>query len=113
MTVDRSAKAILIAIAVLLGIIAVRPYGAAQKVEAQDSYRYDFYVEPGTWVLRSPGGDSQVMGKVMVNMKTGDVWGFPTSDPSPYPVDISKSAPPVSKPFYLGKFDLGAAIRNK
>lgn len=113
MTIDRSTKAILIAIAVLLGIIAVRPYVTAQKVEAQESYHYDFYIEPGTWMLRSPGGDSQVLGKVMVNMKTGDVWGFPTSDPSPYPVDFSKSAPPVSKPVYLGRFDFAAAIRNK
>jgi len=48
MTIDRSTKAILIAIAVLLGIIAVRPYVTAQKVEAQESYRYDFYIEPGT-----------------------------------------------------------------
>jgi hypothetical protein len=91
----------------------MRPYVAAQKVEAQDSDRYDFYIEPGTQVLRSPGGDYQVLGKVVVNMKTGEVWGFPTSDPSPYPVDITKSAPPVSKPFYLGRFDFAAAIRNK
>ena len=113
MTFDRSTKAILAVIAALLGMIAVRPYLGEEEVRAQDSDRYDFYVEPGTQMLRSPGGDYQVLGKVMVNMKTGDVWGFPTGDASPYPVDVTKSAPPVSKPFCLGKFDFAAAIRNK
>jgi hypothetical protein len=39
-------------------------------------------------------------------MRTGDIWGFPTLAPVPYPFDSVNSKPPVSSPTYLGKFDL-------
>jgi len=37
------------------------------------------------------------------------VWGFPTLSSDPYPVDVTKAAPPTSKPIYLGKYDFAAA----
>ena len=36
-----------------------------------------------------PGASLQVLGKVVVDMKTGDVWGFPTLGADPYPIDIT------------------------
>ena len=108
---DRFMQTILLLTALLLSVIAVRPYLIAQRVEAQSSGRYDFYIEPGTHMLRAPGGSLQVLGKVVVDMKTGDVWGFPTLSADPYPIDITKPEPPTSKPIYLGKYDFASAKR--
>jgi len=60
-------------------------------------------------MLRTPDGSRQVLGKVVVDMKSGDVWGFPTLSSDPYPVDVTKAEPPTSKPIYLGKYDFAAA----
>ena len=109
MRFHRIEKAILLLIAVFLSVIALRPYQTPQRVEAQSSGRYDFYIEPGTYMLRTPDGSRQVLGKVVVDMKSGDVWGFPTLSSDPYPVDVTKTVPPTSKPIYLGKYDFAAA----
>ena len=109
MRFHRIEKAILLSIAVLLSVIALRSYPPPQRVEAESSGRYDFFIEPGTFMLRTPDGARQVLGKVMVDMKSGDVWGFPTLSSDPYPVDVTKPAPPTSKPIYLGKYDFAAA----
>jgi hypothetical protein len=108
---DRFRRTILLLTALLLSVIAVRPYLIPQRVEAQSSERYDFYIEPGTYMIRAPAGSRQVLGKVVVDLKTGDVWGFPTLGADPYPSDITKSEPPTSKPIYLGKYDFAAAKR--
>ena len=108
---DRFMQTILLLTALLLSVIAVRPYLIAQRVEAQSSGRYDFYIEPGTHMLRAPAGSLQALGKVVVDMKTGDVWGFPTLSTDPYPIDITKPEPPTSKPIYLGKYDFAAVKR--
>ena len=105
-------KVALTLIAVLLGILALRPFVLPQATEAQSPQVYDFYVEPGIHMLRSPDGSRQVLGKVMVDMRTGNVWGFPTTVDAPYPVDVTKQEPPTSKPFYLGRFDFAAARRS-
>jgi len=111
MKADRLLKGILFLIALLLFVIAARPYLSPEKVQAQSSEGLDFYIEPGTFMLRSPNNSRQVLGRVMVDRKTGDVWGFPTITGDPYPTDATKPEPPTSEPFYLGKFDLAAARR--
>jgi hypothetical protein len=91
------------AIALLLAAIAFKP---AAPVHAQsDPDRY--YVEPRTYPLRKPDGTAQLQGKVIIDMQTGDIYGFPTLEGVPYPVDRSGTTPPVSEPMYLGRFDLG------
>jgi hypothetical protein len=45
-------------------------------------------------------------GKVVVDLVTGKVWGFPTLSDNPYPVDTVHTILPVSHPIYLGRFDL-------
>ena len=47
---------------------------------------------------------NQVYGKVMVDMRTGKIWGFPTNAPQSYPSNNLQNKPPVSRPFELGKF---------
>jgi hypothetical protein len=66
------------------------------------------YVEPGTTMLRSPDGSRQVLGKVVIDLQSGKIWGLPTLTEAPYPVNTINSEPPVSHPIYLGRFDFAA-----
>lgn len=111
MTLDRFTKAMLIVIALLLGIIAFRPVVHAVPVQAQAREAYPFYIEPGYTMLRKPDGTSQVYGKVAIDMRNGDIWGFPTTVQGPYPIDTGKTVPPKSYPIYLGKFMFSEALK--
>ncbi len=104
----RYTQLILTVIAVLLAILVVRQYDVPALVQAQSP---EIYVEPGYTNLRRPDGLAQVQGKMVVNLNTGEIWGFPTITGGPYPIDGGKSTPPVSKPMYLGKFDFAAMHR--
>jgi hypothetical protein len=111
MRIDFYTKAVLTAIALLLAALAMRPVPVAAQMEAATS----FYVEPGTSPIRNlNSGGVTSDGKVVINMSTGDVWGFPTHGAgAPYPVEalpLSGRAP-VAKAVYLGKFDF-ASIRH-
>ena len=103
---DWMTKCLLAAIAVFLGMIALRPYAVPETAHAQSSY--DVYVEPGTFVIRAPDGRSQQIGKVIVDLTNGNVWGFPTLQEIPYPRDPLGTKPPVSKPMLLGIYDFSA-----
>jgi len=75
-----------------------------------------FYVEPGTSPIRNLNGGIPGDGKVVINMSTGEVWGFPTHGAgAPYPVEALplSSRAPVAKPVYLGKFDFAAMRRGR
>jgi hypothetical protein len=111
MKLDRLAKAILVVIAVLLSILVFRPMVQPAPVRAQVEEGYPFYVEPGYTMLRKPDGTAQMYGKVFIDMRSGDVWGFPTLAQGPYPVDMAKTTPPKSYPMYLGKFMFSDAQR--
>lgn len=100
-------KAVLTAIAILLGILVLRPAGDPPPVLAQTDNEH-LFIEPGTTMLRRVDGSGQVLGKVVIDRRTGDVWGFPTATNAPYPVAVTSHDPPLSKPMYLGKFDFGA-----
>ncbi len=104
MQLDRFNKAVLLIIAILLGVLAFRPMFQPAPVQAQAESAYPFYVEPGYTTIRKPDGSSQVLGKVFIDMRTGDIWGFPTLAQSPYPIDPTQTKPPKSSPMYLGKF---------
>lgn len=97
-------QAVLVAIAVFLGMIALRPLFTPAPVRAQAETQR-FFVEPGVYMLRATDGSRQMMGKVVVDLSNGKIWGFPTWSDKPYPVDVSKTLPPTVLPFYLGKFD--------
>jgi hypothetical protein len=91
-------------IALFLGIIALRPVARPEIVRAESDNSH-LYIEPGTTVLRKPDLTQQVEGKVVIDMRSGDIWGFPTLAGTPYPVDLTRAEAPVSAPIYLGKFD--------
>ena len=111
MMLDRFTKLLLIVIGVLLAMIAFRPIVHPAPVQAQATEAYPFFLEPGYTTLRKPDGTAQVYGKVAVDMRNGDIWGFPTTVQGPYPVDNAKSVPPKSHPMYLGKFMFSEAVK--
>lgn len=104
---------ILTLIAIFLAVLAVRPLAGPSAVRAQSGQDYPWLnVEPRTTVLRKPDGTAQSYGKVIVDLRSGDIWGFPTLEGVPYPVDRTKHDPPVSESMYLGKFDFSKMRRN-
>ncbi len=111
MKLDWTTKALLLVIAILLGLIAFRPVVQPTPVQAQAEEGYPFYVEPGYVMIRKPDGTAQMYGKMMIDMRNGDIWGFPTLTQGPYPVDMSTTKPPKSSPMYLGKFMFNEAGR--
>jgi hypothetical protein len=97
--------ALLFIIAVALVAIAVQPIFALRPAEAQSGNPYPFYIEPGSQMLRAPDGSKQVYGKVVVDLTSGKIWGFPTNAPQSYPIaGVQNNKAPVSRPFELGKF---------
>lgn len=109
---DLYTKTVLTAIALLLAVLAMRPAPVHAQIESQPT----FYVEPGTNPIRNLNGGIPGDGKVVINMSTGDVWGFPTHGAgAPYPIEALplNGRAPVSKPIYLGKFDFAAMKRGR
>jgi hypothetical protein len=95
---------LLVVIAVALVAIAIRPYMAPPAIQAQSASVYPLYIEPGTQMLRAPNGQQQVFGRVVVDMRSGKIWGFPTITQDTYPVNVVDSKPQTSHPFVLGYF---------
>jgi hypothetical protein len=95
---------LLLVIAVALIAIAVRPYIDPAPARAQTTSAHAFYIEPGVQMLRMPDGSGQVYGKVVVDLRSGKIWGFPTGTLDPYPSYPMNNKPAVSRPFALGKF---------
>ncbi|HEX3819228.1 MAG TPA: hypothetical protein VHW45_02790 [Candidatus Sulfotelmatobacter sp.] len=48
MDIDRCTKSLLLAVALLLAVIAVRPYVGPSAVHAESAAGYPVFVEPGT-----------------------------------------------------------------
>jgi hypothetical protein len=104
MSSSRITNALLAVLILLLGA----HYFRTLPVQAQTTGVYPVYIEPGTRMLRAPDGSTRVFGKVVVDLRGGGIWGFPTLADSPYPIDTTSPQPPVSKPIYLGQFDFAA-----
>ena len=96
---------LLLLIALALIAIALKPLRQPhRRPQSQISAPFPLYIEPGTQMIRSPDGSQNVYGKMVVDLTTGRVWGFPTLNSDPYPVDISTTKPPVSHAIFLGTF---------
>jgi hypothetical protein len=82
----------------------LRPLFDPQPARAQPSAARGFHVEPGTFSIPLAEGGS-TLGKVVVDLNTGDVYGFPTQGKLPYPgYQLSEGAPLSSSPVYLGRY---------
>jgi hypothetical protein len=98
--VDSYTRIVLTAIALFLGILVLQNAMSPVPVQAQ-SDSPSLYIEPGLTKMRNPNGPSEVLGKLVIDLKTGDAWGFPT-------VFTTGDKPPVTKPTYLGRYDFSA-----
>ncbi len=104
MNASRFQTFLLLTIVISLTAIAVRPYVAPLPAQAQASDAYPFFIEPSTYFLNTPDGSQHVLGKVVIDLRNGNVWGFPTLSPAPYPTSGMQTTPQTSHPFLLGKF---------
>ncbi|MGA3188876.1 MAG: hypothetical protein ABSF22_17360 [Bryobacteraceae bacterium] len=103
-------KAVLTVIALLLSALVMRPIAVRADTEAPA-----LYIEPGTSPIRNLNGGIAADGKIVINVSTGDVWGFPThSAGSPYPIDSLAVDGKITavRPVFLGKFDFSAIRRG-
>jgi hypothetical protein len=107
MKFDLVVKFLLLVIAVSLSAIAVHLYVAPPAVEAQSGSAHSLYFGPGTFTLRAPDASRSVLGKVAVDLRSGNIWGFPTLQTDPYPAPGVDTNPPVSHPFLIARFALG------
>jgi hypothetical protein len=102
---DLYTNAVLTVIALLLAVLALRPAAAPPPVLAQANSK-DIYIEPGIVGIRRPDGSSMGEGRMVVDLRTGAIWGFPSNvSGSPYPVDTTSTKGALSKAVYLGRFD--------
>lgn len=100
---DVVSKLLLSVIAIALVAIAIRPYIAPGAAHAQ-STAYPVYIEPGVQMLKTSDRSKQVYGRMVVDLRTGKIWGFPTMTTDPYPFNALNSKPQTSHPFELGRF---------
>jgi hypothetical protein len=100
----RLTNLLLLVIAIALVVIAARPYIAPPPALAQSATAYPFHIEPGVQMLRAPDGSRQVLGRVVIDMRDGRVWGFPTNAHNPWPTNATQTKPVTSVPFELGRF---------
>ena len=108
MSSNRLTNTLLAVIAIALVVLTARPYLAPATVHADDSSWDPMYFEPGVYMLRRPQG-GQVLGKVVVNLRTGNIYGFPTTTSDPYPASPIDNKPQISHAIPLGHFALDEA----
>jgi hypothetical protein len=114
-------RIVALAAVMFLGMIALRPLFAPEAAMAQSHSQAAFpeaapvYIEPGVRTIIVPDRSSQVLGKVVVDLTNGNVWGFPTLADVPYPTNAEpgKTTPPISRPVYLGRYDFSAMTRSR
>jgi hypothetical protein len=103
MKLDWFVKLLLLVIAILLAVVAFRPVVHPAPVLAQTGSPYPFHIEQGTVSLRKADGTT-TWGKIVVDMRNGDVWGFPVkAQNTPYPVFGPGDSSKVSHPMFLGR----------
>jgi hypothetical protein len=102
---NHTTNLLLTAIVLLLAVIAANTLRTSAPVMAQTPDT-DYFFEPGTFLVRAPDNSQQVYAKVVVDLRNGRVWGFPTLLPVPYPSDPISNKPQTSHPFLVGRFAL-------
>ena len=101
---DPMTKLLLSVIAIALVAIAIRPFRTPAPAQAQSGTAYPVFIEPGVQMLKTSDGSKQVYGRMVVDLRTGKIWGFPTITTDPYPFNALNSKPQTSRPFELGRF---------
>lgn len=105
MKLDGLVKFLLLVIAIFLGVIALHPYLTPPAVQAQSGGAHPIYVEPGAVMLYAQNGRN-VMGRIVIDLRNGNVWGFPEFlEDSPQEFLMNPHVP-TSHPVLLGKYAL-------
>jgi hypothetical protein len=111
MRIDWFVKSLLLIIAFFLGMIALRPYVAPPVVKAQAGGGYPVYFIPGAVMMPDPNGHmGGVAGKVAIDLRNGNIWGFPGFTQDSYGT-FDKTLP-TSHPVLLGKYELADMDKN-
>ena len=100
----RYLKVVLTSIALLLGVIAMRPIFAPAPVRAEVETP-SLYIEPGITRIPDLRGGPETIGKMVIDLKTGEAWGFPMTL-------ITGPEQVFSKPVLLGRLDFSAMKRK-
>jgi hypothetical protein len=105
---DALTKTLLAVIALALTAIAIRPYFQPAPAQAESQLAHAFYVEPGVQMLRIYDGNGQVSGqvygKLVVDMRNGNIWGFPTGGLDAYPSNALGGKPVTAHAIALGRY---------
>ena len=101
--IDLYTKVMLTAVVLLLGVLALQPFLSPAAVKAE-SEAASLFIEPGLTRIPGQGPNSDTMGKLVIDLRTGEAWGFPTMF-----TNYRESA--ISKPVYIGRMDFGAMKR--
>ena len=105
MKIDWFVKFLLLVIVILLGVIALRLYVAPPVVKAESLGTYfPLHIEPGNVNLTSPDGKYSGVGKLVIDLRNGNIWGFPAL--GTVPRSLSDFTPITSHPYLVGKWAL-------
>jgi len=88
------------------GTSALRPYVAPPQPVHNPGSPTRSTSSPAARCCARPNGSKQVYGRVVLDLRNGKIWAFPTFTQDPHPVNAVNSTPPTSHPFLLGKFAL-------
>ena len=105
---DVYTKTMLTAIAIFLGILALRPLIAPGSARAESTAVFaPMQFSENLSEFESKNG--RMVGRLAIDLRTGNVYGFPT-DGNFYPRNPLKPGPVVSDPILLGRFNLDKLV---
>lgn len=101
---DAYIKITLTAIAVFLGILALRPLLSPASTPAESTATFA-PLQFSESINEFESKNGHMIGRLAIDLRTGNIYGFPT-DGNAYPRNPLKAGIVVSEPVLLGRFDL-------
>jgi hypothetical protein len=101
---DTYLRAVLTVIAAALVVVAARPFLTPQPAAAIESDYTFLHFDPEVTKISKPDGSADVIGRVAIDLRNGDIYGFPTENLG-YPRNPAAGKPGYSRPIYLGRFE--------
>jgi hypothetical protein len=96
----------------LSGAACLRSFPAPPVVAAEPDTPRRLLVEPGTHLIPSLDGGSSY-GMIVMDLDTGETWGFPTQGKFAYPgYQVAKNEPLTVNAVYLGRWNLASMSRR-
>ncbi|HVP49127.1 MAG TPA: hypothetical protein VMT32_21185 [Bryobacteraceae bacterium] len=108
MRTDVYTKILLTAIAIFLGIVALRPLLAPENARAESRTTFA-PLQFSESVNEFDSKNGRMVGRLAIDLRTGNVYGFPT-DGNFYPRNPLKEGIVVSEPVLLGRFNIDKLV---